>query len=102
MCLRGIALKFLEAAASAQKTSPKLGCYIKALEIDRNDAPAWYSLEVPGGGRVGTENFSEAGCFIKALEINPNFAKAWYHIKFLAAAASAQKTPSKPTTTLKL
>jgi hypothetical protein len=38
------------------------------LNIDRYGAPAWYSLEVLGGGRVGIENFTHADCYCTALK----------------------------------
>jgi hypothetical protein len=58
---------------------------MKALDIDRNYAPAWYSLKVLGGVRVGAENFTHADCYCIALRIDRKNVPAWYSLGILGS-----------------
>jgi tetratricopeptide (TPR) repeat protein len=52
-----------------------LKCYDKAIEIDPNDANAWYNKGISLGK---LETYEEAlKCYDKAIEIDPNHAYAW-------------------------
>src|SRR5215831_4489754 len=59
----------------------------KALEVDSNDAYAWYQK---GAALNNLNRYEEAiKCFNRAIEIQPNLAIGWYN-KGSALAASGE------------
>lgn len=61
-------------------------CYVRALELDKENADAWVALGTQcseGKAKVNGELFDDKMCYRKALELNPDpsvKASAWYRL----------------------
>ena len=67
----------------------KKGCYLKALEIDPQNANAYNNL---GNTLAGDEtvsingtDYTKKGCFLKALEIDPRYANSYHNLGITVA-----------------
>ncbi len=65
------------AAGRAEEWHTALSCFEKALELDPDNAEAWYSKAVTLAG-LGREDEGVA-CYDRALQLNAENAEAWYN-----------------------
>lgn len=61
------------------------------LEIDPNNAAAWYNLGVLDGGIVLKKHYDKKSCYMHVLEIDPNHAKAWNSLGSIGGGVVSRK-----------
>jgi len=59
------------------RSEEAVNCYDKAIEINPNDAAAWYGKGL-ALKQIGHPE-EALNCYEKAMDISPNISRAWYN-----------------------
>ena len=86
---------WLEYANAVTHKDSKLECFKQVLELDSDNAKAWYQLGLAGGASIDGEQVSSNGCFEKCLSLQPDFAEAWNELGLSGGGMVAGEEVSK-------